>query len=499
MQGWPLTGKNWQLGYVGFAVLFWVLLALNGFPRPYADDAIMIGPAIGLQQSGFLDNPFLSRIFYPEPTYLFYPPLFSWVLLGWIALFGTSFLSLAMFWAGCGMVASVSLGRLITRLTGINLGIPVACVLLLGSLAYSGFRMEILAFATFFAGLAFAAGPGRWRRVAGYYLLFLSPTIAPTFLALSLVATLALAVWRWGTKELALAALALGLAIATLILACQGDLAGLVQTMQKYSAIRVGLGGRADYEQRLLRVLGIGIVLALTTSAIRWKGLGERITSPAVFAPLLLTLGFALSVLTHSRPSIWAAYTIGGLFLLSVAVQHYVEALAKQGRIPVPRWLVRMPLAPLGLAAFLAGFNAWYAPQYSPKPLSPRLTDLARQAVSAAPVGNLVVADAAVFGALGFPTARPIEDAMVRNPFPNFLQDFTRLPPGQTWVLTEANFLALSQHGEGRLKQGPRLERYLTAQPGSTMDNQRICVFEARASVLIAQDIEQALALYCRS
>ena len=482
--------------YAALAVLFWAALALAGFPRPYPDDAIMIGPAIGLQQSGFLDNPFLSRTFYPEPSYLFYPPLFSWVLLGWITLFGHSFKALALFWALCAAAASIAFGRLITRLTGLVWGIPAACVLLLGSMAYTGFRMEILAFATFPVGLLLALDQGRAQRIAGIFLLFLTATIAPTFLALSAVAALALVGWRRTAGAMIEAGIGLVLAVIVLVLSCQGDVLGLVQTMQKYSAIRVGLGGRADFADRLLRVLGIGTVLALATSLIRWKGLGERITAPAVVMPLLLTLAFALSVLTHSRPSIWTAYTVGTLFLLCVALKDYAKALIVKRGLALPLIVVNLPLA---LVGFLAVFHLWYAPRYSPLPLSSQQTELARQAVAAAPPGDLVVADATVFGALGFPTARRMEDAMVRNPYPDFLQDFTRIPTGQTWVMTEANFVLLNQQGDGRLKRGPRLERYLTAQPGSRIDNQRICVFDARASTLIAQDFAQALDRYCRS
>ncbi|MEQ1498639.1 MAG: hypothetical protein ABL914_08240 [Novosphingobium sp.] len=485
---------------IAVAAVFWLMLALAGFPRAYPDDAIMIGPALGLRDHGFLDNVFLSRAFYPEPAYLFYPPTFSWALLGWISLFGQSLKALALFWAACCIAASIALGTLISRLGRISWGIPAACVLLLGCVAYSGIRMEILGFATFFWGVMLTSnGRAHWRG-PGYFLLFVTPTIAPTFLAFCLVASLALFVRRISARELVLAGGGLALACLVLILACQGDVGGLARTMYKYSSIRVGIGGRGDFLQNLVRVLGLGVIMTAAICLVRIKALGEKVMSAHVMVPVLLTTGFALSVATHSRPSIWIAYTLGQLFLLALTGQ----ALLKHAQAIGAGWaslarLATWPVMPIGLLVFLAAFNGHYAARYAPVPLSPGLTAIARTAVEGAPAADMVFADAAVFGALDFPTARPMRDAMVVNPWPDYLQDFKAIPKGQTWVLSLSNFLALSQNGGGRVAQTPRLARYLVAPGGARVDAEQVCVLRADASVVIAQDIDAAVRRYCRA
>lgn len=307
------------------ALLFWAGLALAGFPRPYLDDAIMVGPTLGLRDAGFLDNVLLSRDFYPEPAYLFYPPVFSWALLGWVALFGQGFSAMAGFWAACCAAASIALGLSLRRQTGYPWSIPAACVLLLGCVAFTGLRMEILGFATFFAGLALGVDDRPTARAAGYFLLFATPTIAPTFLGYAFVASVTLFLLRRSAREVVLAGVALAMAVLALVLACQGEIVELVRTMYSYRSIRIGLGGREEALLRLVLALGVGSAISIAICLIWVRSLGSAITAAKVIVPIVLVAGFALSIATHSRLAIWIGYALAQMFLLTVALQALIE------------------------------------------------------------------------------------------------------------------------------------------------------------------------------
>jgi hypothetical protein len=73
--------------------LFWIAMALLGFPFPFLDDLFYTGTALNLAQGGGLENPLLEHF---GPFY-FYPPGYAFFLAGWLKLFGISSAAIIVF------------------------------------------------------------------------------------------------------------------------------------------------------------------------------------------------------------------------------------------------------------------------------------------------------------------------------------------------------------------------------------------------------------------
>jgi hypothetical protein len=66
------------------------------FPKPHTDDLSYVGAALNLANGGDFSDPFLAREF-SEHYAFFYPPIHSFVLAGWLKVFGISAASLTGF------------------------------------------------------------------------------------------------------------------------------------------------------------------------------------------------------------------------------------------------------------------------------------------------------------------------------------------------------------------------------------------------------------------
>src|SRR6266478_2655380 len=102
MAGW----RNFvPLSVVGAAVFFGGLWLL-GFPKPANDDLFYSGAALNLASGGDFSNPLLARQGFPSHYFFVYPPLHSFVLAGWLGVFGISAMSMVgfavmMLWLTC--------------------------------------------------------------------------------------------------------------------------------------------------------------------------------------------------------------------------------------------------------------------------------------------------------------------------------------------------------------------------------------------------------------
>lgn len=493
------TGRSVIDFFWAVIAAIWLGLAALGFPYPYPDDAIMIGPSLGIIEHGLVTNIYLSKAFYPDTIYLFYPPVFSWVLAGWIVLFGKAQASLAVFWATCGTIASIGLGHLLRRLTRQNWPLLAAPVLLFGCIAYTGLRMELLAFATFFAGLALACTARPGFRLMGYWLLFLTPTVAPTFLAFATVAVLALLWRRIGLRELTLAGGGLLAAVIILWLSAHGLLRDLMTTMYEYRNVRVGIGGRDEFERHLVLVIGVFSVMGIAAVGIRRLLLRQPWRSVDVQLPLLLMVGFGLSILSHARPSLWVAYAVASVLLFTLALAESLARFSASALVRrLPRWMASPSFAPLAFISFLAGLNLQYLLSEAVPPLRAGPLAQLKAELAAVPSHRKVIADSRVFSALDYPTDRPMEDAMVRNAWPSYQPDFTRLPPDAVWVMTRSSLLSLSGRGSA-LGTSSRLHLAFLALAPPALDHEQICVFHPNASVAFATNFDLALQRFCRS
>ena len=435
----PIKLSCWSLG-LAFNLLFWLAAVALDFPRTYFDDSVIIGPAISIAETGLLRNPYLSRSFYPGDMYLFYPPGFFWVLGGWIALFGKSVLSLALFWAACGLIASACLAVLLQRLSGSKIAWAVAPLLVFGCIAYTGHRYEILAFATFFAGLVLQTTRSRG---VGYLLLILTPTIAPTFLALCTVSVMAILAHRSRDRfaqEALLVLIGLTVASLTIVAGVGGDIAGLVETMYEYRSVRVGVGGRDIFNLKLI-VAVISLNFLTATCWLRLAGQDWR--SLRFQLPLLLSLAMIATLVSHARPALIVAMNIASITLAALAIG---DALAAAGRRHARLRHITGIMPALGLGsvgAILVALNTAYIRMVVVPPLNASMISAAQAAAALTPAGLVIVADPRVIKeALAFPSDRRVEDSMVRNPWPDYSVKFDALPDDESWIISRATLVA---------------------------------------------------------
>ena len=464
--GKPRAGPAGVVAGLLYLVLFWGALVACGFPPPYWDDSIILAPSLSIIDSATLSNIYLSRRFYPGDTYLFYPPTFSWVCAGWLAIFGRSFTALAWFWAACGIAASAALGSLLARFVRPPAAWLAAPLLLVGAIAFQGFRYEILGFATMLGALALLESGRRPVRFAGYVLLFATPTVAPTFL---FTATLAAAVTLWRARaawrgEAALVVPALVVAVAILWLGTLGHLSELVRTMYAFRTVRVGIGGRGEYSLRLL----VMICCLAGAAAILFRLAGHRLRARsgiAAVALLLVALGGTL--LTHARYSLVTAASITALTLAAMAMAEWI------GRNRLSPIAART-IALVAVACVAGVTDLSYATRLMVRPLPSAAIARARAAAAQLdPRERLVVDSQVMREVFAFPAGRRVEDAMVRNPWPNFAQDLGAIPQGEHWIVSRST-LEVWTAADGGGHHPNIIERFLIAvgiprtNPGET-------------------------------
>src|SRR5271169_406830 len=78
-------------------LIFFLLLWFWDFPKPMCDDLFYSGAGLNLAQGGDLSNPLLARQEFPGHLFLIYPPVHSYVLAGWLKIFGISAASMTGF------------------------------------------------------------------------------------------------------------------------------------------------------------------------------------------------------------------------------------------------------------------------------------------------------------------------------------------------------------------------------------------------------------------
>jgi hypothetical protein len=486
---------GWRLG-LAVNLLFWLAAVALDFPRTYWDDSVIIGPAVSIAETGMLLNPYLTPRFYPGGTYLFYPPGFFWVLGGWIALFGKSVTSLALFWAACALVASVSLAVLLHRLSRSRIAWAVAPLLLFGSIAYTGHRYEMLAFASYFAGLALATGGHRrW----GYLLLILTPTFAPTFLALCTLTVLTVFAYHWPGRfwgEMGGVAIGVVLATATLVAGVGGDIVGLFETMYGFRSVRIGFGGRDLISFRLVAAV---LALNLATAAI-WLALaGQGWRSLRFQLPLLLGAAMLLTLASHARPALIIAMNIATITLAALAIADALSAIHWR-----QLWLQKaangMPAAGLAcVAAILVMLNARYIATIALQPLDAGLVKTAQSALADLPADRLVVADARIVKeAQHFAANRRVEDAMIRDAWPNYQANFAALPPEESWIISRAALAASLDPTSVPVGADSLDTLFIAAGMGRTK-NDSICLIDADSvSKIVPPDPRALLDAACR-
>ncbi len=186
-RGSVASQKRDALGWVAIAV-FWIILYALGEPLPFSDDLFLTGAAINMAAGHGFTNPFCPEYYTLGSTqFYYYLPLHSYILAGWIKLFGLSRSSLAFFQCTASALACFGLWRVMRdEKTGLflPLGISVCVAIYLGSM---GLRPEAL-------GLAFMAWGTLLLKSKSWLswalcgeAIFLSLITSPTLIALGCV------------------------------------------------------------------------------------------------------------------------------------------------------------------------------------------------------------------------------------------------------------------------------------------------------------------------
>jgi len=161
--------------------LLWAALAAGGFPFPHMDDPFFVGAGLNLAQGGSLVNPLMEG----TTHFYSYPPLQSYLLAGWLKLFGVSVGSMVAMYVVISWAATLFVIRTFQILNREFLGVLVAlCVVIYAT--SSGMRPDD--FALFFAALSFRLGvsPGARFRFFAPCCAFLAMCSTPAAMAIML-------------------------------------------------------------------------------------------------------------------------------------------------------------------------------------------------------------------------------------------------------------------------------------------------------------------------
>ena len=187
------------------ALVFFCALWLVDNPKPMADDLFYTGAALNLAGGGDYSNPMLARQEFPSHFFFVYPPVHTYVLAGWLKVFGVSTASMTGFQMLMYFIIAAAT-ILILRKHGAPVWMEWLVPLGVNAAFFSdGLRTEPLAVAFMMAGFALVECAGRRIPVAflAFLLLALSGLTAPR--AMVFAATLGLLIgWRlWRDPALA--------------------------------------------------------------------------------------------------------------------------------------------------------------------------------------------------------------------------------------------------------------------------------------------------------
>ncbi len=146
--------------------MLWTLLALFRVVPPNIDDLFFIGPAWQLALDGSFIHPWLHLESPPFLAHGFHlqPPFYSYVLAGWLMVFGLSTSSLLLFHAACGLAVSLAIGRLFHRFQRPLRYAYLLVIAYVGWAAFQGLRQDSLAMVFLSMGILVLTvdTPARW-------------------------------------------------------------------------------------------------------------------------------------------------------------------------------------------------------------------------------------------------------------------------------------------------------------------------------------------------
>lgn len=181
-------------------VLFYIVLWCLGFPQPTYDDLFYTGAALHMAAGGDFSNPLIARQMFPSHYFFVYPPLHSYVLAGWLKVFGISCASQTGFMIVNSIIICAATLSILRRRKAPGWALWLVPLGAAFAFLPAGLRPETLATALVMAGfdLSERRATGRWLFGLGFVLMMLGASCAPrvTFFAIALAACSAYEGWK---------------------------------------------------------------------------------------------------------------------------------------------------------------------------------------------------------------------------------------------------------------------------------------------------------------
>jgi hypothetical protein len=124
-----------------------------GLPIPHNDDLFYLGAGFELSKSNHLENPLIRLQALSTTQFFAYPPLYSYMIGGWVRLFGISYDALAAFFATLVVITTIALAEIArfgtaARTCAVRYELLLATVAVPVLMAFSslGFRPESAGF-----------------------------------------------------------------------------------------------------------------------------------------------------------------------------------------------------------------------------------------------------------------------------------------------------------------------------------------------------------------
>ena len=296
------------------------------------DDLFYSGAGMNMAHGGDFSNPYITRYFPNDHFFFFYPPVYSYVLAGWLKLFGLSAMSATGYQVVTYLLMSLAVMAVIRRNCAsgwLYWFVPLAVT---GGFLADGLRTEPTAVAMAWCGFALIECGA--RRAAPLFiaclLLFLAGTTAPRN-ALYDAALILVAAWRlWSEAQsnksaqlrfLAVAAAAASCAVFIFLLMIHFRVREFWTCFHTHS--QIVKFKRANF----LSLAHKGFLAAFVVlSIIAWRFRSDRLVQ------ICLALGAATSVavITHT-----IGYGPGGFHVMLMALFIGIIASARLPRFAV--------------------------------------------------------------------------------------------------------------------------------------------------------------------
>ena len=429
-----------------FALACFVGLGLFGFPQPMIDDLFFTGAGLNLAQGGDFSNAMLARQHFPGTLYFVQPPLHSYVLAGWLKMFGISTFSMVAFqlvadvficWAVIRILRQYQAPRLLECL--VPLGVATAFLSL-------GLRSEPLSVALTMAGFAILeCCCGRAITLfSGFILMFLGASVASRLGVfsgmLALVAFVRL--WQGGISIIRLGLLA-GAALLVAVLVFLGligfQFREFYETYHFHAAGRIGGDTVGLLIRFLTRMLGVTqwpllIIWGLTFPLMFSLRSSEK---DAVRISLFILISFAalafMGALGHG--AIW--YAVFMVFILTAA--HARRAA------PMRSWTLQLLLAAALLMGNSRNFVAMIGLMTGQIVTDKGILPTAESISPPTPERPLLIDSAAARYVFDYRLPRGVLDWSFAAPFPGELATEVALQPGDLYLLGSTSFDTLGQ------------------------------------------------------